>query len=297
MKAEGGMLMTTLAFCGLGQMGAPMAVRLVEAGHDVSAWNRTTEKVAPVERRGARRADSPAEAAVGAEAAITMVADPPALEAVVLGENGLAEGLAPGSALIDMSTVGPDAVRRIADRLPEGVSVVDAPVLGTVPHAESGELKVFAGGEDRDVERWRPVLEILGTVAHVGPLGAGAAMKLVANSTLGAMMAALGEALALADVLGLNQASVLDILAETPIGATVNRKRASIESGSYPPSFKLSLARKDLALTNDAAGKAGLDLRLAPASGSWLAAAESGGLGGLDYSSVIAHIRGMPAQS
>jgi 3-hydroxyisobutyrate dehydrogenase-like beta-hydroxyacid dehydrogenase len=288
--------MAKLAFCGLGQMGTPMAARLLEAGHDVSVWNRTPEKTAPLERRGARGAGSPADAAAGVEAAITMVADPSALEAVVLGAGGLAEGLTSGSTLIDMSTVGPDAVHRIVDRLPDGVSMIDAPVLGTVPHAESGELTVFAGGEDQDVERWRPVLDALGTVVHVGPLGAGAAMKLVANSTLGALMTALGEALTLADALGLDQRTVLDVLAESPIGVTVNRKRESIESGSYPPTFKLSLARKDLALVNDAAGNAGLDLRVAPASGSWLAAAESAGLGSLDYGAVIAHIRGTPAE-
>jgi 3-hydroxyisobutyrate dehydrogenase-like beta-hydroxyacid dehydrogenase len=288
--------MAKLAFCGLGQMGTPMAARLVDAGHDVSVWNRTPERAAPLERRGARWATSPADAAAGAEAAITMVADPSALEAVVLGDGGLAEGLTSGSTLIDTSTVGPEAVRRIAGRLPDGVSMMDAPVLGTVPHAESGELKVFAGGEGQDVERWRPLLRALGTVVHIGPLGSGAAMKLVANSTLAAMMTALGEALAVADALGLDRGTVLDVLAESPIGVTVNRKRESIESGSYPPTFKLSLARKDIALVNDAAGKAGLDLRVAPASGSWLAAAESAGLGSLDYGAVIAHIRGVPAE-
>jgi 3-hydroxyisobutyrate dehydrogenase len=288
--------MAKLAFCGLGQMGTPMAARLLEAGHDVSVWNRTSAKAAPLERRGARGAGSPADAAAGVEAAITMVADPSALEAVVLGAGGLREGLTSGSTLIDMSTVGPDAVHRIADRLPDGVSMIDAPVLGTVPHAESGELKVFAGGEGQGVERWRPLLGALGMVVHVGPLGSGAAMKLVTNSTLGALMTALGEALAVADALGLDQGTVLDVLAESPIGVTVNRKRESIESGSYPPTFKLSLARKDIALVNDAAGKAGLDLRVAPASGSWLAAAESAGLGSLDYGAVIAHIRGTPAE-
>jgi 3-hydroxyisobutyrate dehydrogenase-like beta-hydroxyacid dehydrogenase len=288
--------MAKLAFCGLGQMGTPMAARLVDAGHDVSVWNRTPERAAPLERRGARRATSPADAAAGAEAAITMVADHSALEAVVVGDGGLAEGLTSGSTLIDMSTVGPEAVRRIAGRLPDGVSMMDAPVLGTVPHAESGELKVFAGGEGQDVERWRPLLGALGTVVHIGPLGSGAAMKLVANSTLAAMMTALGEALAVADALGLDQGTVLDVLAESPIGVTVNRKRESIESGSHPPTFKLSLARKDIALVNDAAGNAGLDLRVAPASGSWLADAESAGLGSLDYGAVIAHIRGKPAE-
>jgi 3-hydroxyisobutyrate dehydrogenase-like beta-hydroxyacid dehydrogenase len=289
--------MAKLAFCGLGSMGAPMAMRLIDAGHDVTVWNRTPEKMDPLESRGARRAGSPAEAAAGVEAAITMLADPPALDAVMLGDSGVAEALDAGSTLIDMSTVGPDAVRRVAGRLPDGVTTVDAPVLGGVAQAEAGELKVFAGGRDKDVARWRTVLEAMGTVTHVGPLGAGAAMKLVANSTLGALISALGEALALGDALGLDEAVVLDVLAGSPLGITVQRKRDDIVSGRFPPAFKLSLARKDLGLVNDAARGDGLELRLAPASGAWLAAAEAAGLGGLDYGAVVAHIRGKPAAS
>jgi 3-hydroxyisobutyrate dehydrogenase-like beta-hydroxyacid dehydrogenase len=287
--------MATLAFCGLGMMGGPMAARLVDAGHDVVVWNRTREKVEPLERRGARAADLPAQAADGAEAAITMLTGPAALESVVLGEAGLAHGLGPGTTLIDMSTVGPDAVHGVAALLPDEVSMIDAPSLGTVPQAESGTLQVFAGGREDVVARWRPVLETLGTVRHIGPQGAGAAMKLVANSTLGALMSALGEALALADALGLEQDTVLDVLADSPIGVTVNRKRPLIESGSYPPTFKLSLARKDLDLVHDAAEGAGRDLPVARASRAWLGAAEAAGSGGLDYGAVVAHIRGRPA--
>jgi 3-hydroxyisobutyrate dehydrogenase-like beta-hydroxyacid dehydrogenase len=285
--------MSKIAFCGLGQMGSPMAARVLDAGHDVTVWNRTPEKAEPLTERGAGRAETPAEAASGAEAVITMLADPGALESVALGERGLTEGMTEGSTLIDMSTVGPDAIRRLRDRLPRAIGLIDAPVLGSAPQAEAGRLLVFAGGQATDVDRWRPVLSAMGTVIHAGSLGSGAAMKLVANSTLGALMTALGEALALADSLGLEERVVLDVLAQSPIGVTVNRKRESIESGSYPPSFKLSLARKDLALVAQAAKS--LDLRVAQASSSWLEAAEAAGLGHLDYSAVVAHIRGRPA--
>jgi 3-hydroxyisobutyrate dehydrogenase-like beta-hydroxyacid dehydrogenase len=288
--------MAKIAFCGLGLMGSPMAMRLVEHGHDVAVWNRSVAKAERVGRRGARAARSPAAAADGAEVAITMLTDPPALEAVVHGDEGLAQGLRKGTALIDMSTVGPDAVRHVAEQLPTGVSMIDAPVLGTVPQAEGGDLRIFAGGDRRDVDRHRPVLETMGSVTYMGSLGAGASMKLVANTTLGALMTALGEALALADSLGLEQGPVLDILADSPIGVTVNRKRPSIESGSYPATFKLGLASKDLELVNDRVGQGGLDLRVAPAAGSWLEDAWSAGLGDLDYSAVVAHIRGQPAR-
>jgi 3-hydroxyisobutyrate dehydrogenase-like beta-hydroxyacid dehydrogenase len=168
-------------------------------------------------------------------------------------------------------------------------------VLGSIPQAESGELKVFAGGTAEELKRARPLLELLGEVRHVGPSGAGAAMKLVVNSTLGAVMTALGEALSLGDALGLKEGQVLDVLAESPVGVAVGRKRRLIESGSYPPTFKLSLARKDLDLVNQAAAEPNLRLRVAQAAGSWLGEAEGDGLQDLDYSAVVAHIRGRPA--
>jgi 3-hydroxyisobutyrate dehydrogenase len=195
-----------------------------------------------------------------------------------------------------MSTVGPDAVRSLAGRLPEGVELLDAPVLGSVPQATDGSLKVFVGGTIRGFERWRPVLEAFGTPMYIGPLGAGASMKLVANSTLGALMSGLGEALSLAEGLGLNTSAVLDVLADSAIGVTVRSKREHIDSGVYPPRFKLTLAAKDLRLVTEAAEAADSDLRVARAARSWLEDADRVGLGELDYSAVTAHIRGHDAR-
>jgi 3-hydroxyisobutyrate dehydrogenase-like beta-hydroxyacid dehydrogenase len=284
--------MATVAFCGLGQMGAPMAARVLDGPDELVVWNRTAERAADLVDAGARSAGTPAEAAAGADAVVTMLSGPDALEAVVFGPGGVAAGVAEGATVIEMSTVGPAAVRTMAERLPVGVEVLDAPVLGSVPQATEGTLKIFAGGEAQLVERWRPLLERMGQVTHLGPLGAGASMKLVTNSVLGALMTALAEALALADSFGLDQAVVLDILAESPIGATVRSKRGHIESGEYPPNFKLSLAVKDLGLVNAAAAEAGLELRLAPAARAWLERADQAGLGDADYSAVIAAVRG-----
>ncbi len=284
-----------LAFCGLGQMGEPMAARLLETDHELVVWNRTAERAEALAERGARPVGSPAEAATSADAVITMLATSEAVEEVVCGDEGVAAGIREGSALIEMSTVGPEVVRSLADRLPDGVDVMDAPVLGSVNAATEGSLKVFAGGPERSLERWRPVLERFGTVIHLGPLGAGAAMKLVANATLGTLMTGLGEALALADGLGLDESQVLDVLSESPIGATAKSKRENVESGSYPPNFKLSLAVKDLRLVTDAASRSGVDLLLAGEAQAWLETAEEAGLGALDYSAVIAHIRGKEA--
>ena len=288
--------MVRVGWCGLGQMGTPMATRLLDAGVEVVVWNRTADRAAPLVEKGAHQAASPAEAAAGADVVATMLATADALDDVVFGAGGLATGLRPGATLVDMSTVGPEAVEAVAARLPEGVDMLDAPVLGSVTQATDGTLKVFVGGPDDVVARCRAVLGHLGRPIHVGPLGAGAAMKLVANSVLGALMTGLAEALALADGLGLDQAQVLDVLAESPIAATLRSKRDKVETGEYPPNFKLALAAKDLRLVTEAADRRGVDLRLAPAARSWLEeAAGDEALAGLDYSAVIAHVRGLPA--
>jgi len=283
---------TRIAFCGLGQMGAPMAARLLDAGHDLTVWNRTPERATPLVERGAHQAVSPSDAAGRAEVVVTMLADPAALEQVVFGAEGVAAGISSGATLVEMSTMGPDAVRDLAARLPDGVDVLDAPVLGSIPQATDGALKVFVGGDAAVFEHCRSILEAMGTPTHLGPLGAGASMKLVANSTLGALMCGLAEAMALADALGLDEAAVLDILVDSPIGTTAKSKRALIEGGEYrPPNFKLSLAAKDLALVTATAEAAGVDLRLSPAAKAWFDDAEKAGLGDRDYSAVIAAVR------
>jgi 3-hydroxyisobutyrate dehydrogenase-like beta-hydroxyacid dehydrogenase len=287
--------MSRLGFCGLGQMGTPMALRLIEAGHEVKVWNRTAEKAGPLVAAGAVAAETPAEAAAGAEFVLTMLASPQAVEEVAFGDDGVVAGLGPGSTFVEMSTIGPEAVHALRAKLSVDYAMVDAPVLGSVAQAQAGELKVFAGGEAEVVDRARAVLSTLGTVRWMGPLGAGASMKVVANSTLLALMTALGEALALADGFGLRQDDVLDVLAESSIGVPVRSKRRYIETHAYPPNFKLGLASKDGSLVLGAAEAAGLDLRVARAAAAWMAAADRAGLGDLDYSAVIAQIRGTPA--
>ena len=269
-----------LAFCGLGQMGAPMAARLLGHGDEVVVWNRTLARAAPLVGRGARLAATPAEAAAGADAVLTMLATPEAVEEVALGLGG---GPAP---LIEMSTIGPTAVRRIAERRP----VVDAPVLGSVPQATEGSLRVFVGETAEQFARWRPVLERFGTPRHVGALGAGASMKLVANLCLGVLMTGLGEALAFARALDLPPADVLDVLGESPIQVTVRSKRALIEADEWPPNFKLTLAVKDMRLVVEEAERRGFAPRLAAAASVWMDEAEAAGYGDLDYSAVIRHI-------
>lgn len=287
--------MAKIAFLGLGQMGAPMATRLLDAGHDLTVWNRNRNKMEPLVERGASPASSPSEAVAGVDVAISMVADPEALEQVLFGSDGLAQAFGEGQTLIEMSTVGPDTIRSVAQRMPDGVAVIDAPVRGSVGEAAQGSLLILVGATEEQFRAVEPILRTLGRPDLVGGQGTGAAMKLVVNSTLGAAIAGVGEAIALGDALGLDRSMVLDVLGESPLGGLARGKRESIASGSYPPRFKLSLALKDLALVIRAAERAGTELKVAPAAREWLQRGVDDGLGDLDYSAVVSEILGEPA--
>jgi 3-hydroxyisobutyrate dehydrogenase-like beta-hydroxyacid dehydrogenase len=281
--------MARVAVVGLGAMGSRIARRFLEAGHELTVWNRDAAKAEPLVAAGASAAQTPAEAARQAEAVVTMVADPEALAAVTEGPDGAAAGLLRGSVLVQMSTVGPRSLERLAAVVPEP-SLLDAPVLGSIGEVEAGSLRIFAGGQAELVERWTPLLETLGTVLRVGPVGAGTAAKLVANSTLVGVAGLLGEALALGTALGLPAEVAFDVLEATPLGEQAKRRRPAFESGEYPPRFSLSLAHKDADLILDAAAQRELDLRLATAAREWLADAERSGRGADDYSAVLAEI-------
>jgi 3-hydroxyisobutyrate dehydrogenase/2-hydroxy-3-oxopropionate reductase len=267
-----------------------MAGRIVHIGHDVTVWNRTPQRMDPLVAAGARRATSAADAARGADVVLTMLADPAALQAVARGPSGFVAGLAETASVVEMSTVGPAAITRLRAALPDRVGLLDAPVLGSLAEAEAGTLQMFVGGPADLVDTWTPLLSTMGTPTHVGPLGCGAAAKLVANSTLFGVLAVLGEALALADGLGLPRETAYRVLATTPVGTQAQRRRTAVESGAYPPRFSLSLARKDADLVVAAARTAGVDVRLAAAARSWLADADAAGLGAQDYSAVLAQI-------
>jgi 3-hydroxyisobutyrate dehydrogenase/2-hydroxy-3-oxopropionate reductase len=277
-----------VAVVGAGAMGGRIARRLLESGVEVVVWNRSRDKLQPLEELGATAAGTPAEATRRAEVVITMVADPAALRAVTQGPDGIAAAAADGHTLIEMSTVGPAAVHELAGRLPAGVGLLDAPVLGSLSEVESGTLSIFAGGDRELFERRRGLLELLGSLQYVGPTGSGAAAKLVANSTLFGVLGALGEALALADRLGLAREAAFSVLAATPLAAQAERRRPAVESGDYPPRFALSLAHKDAGLVVEAAREAGLEPAIAEAMRRALAAADDAGWGERDYSSLLA---------
>ncbi len=288
--------MAAVGLVGLGAMGSRMARRLLDAGHELTVWNRSASRAEPLADAGAAVAESPAEAARAAEVVLIMVRDGDALAAVTGGPDGVVSGLPTGAAVIQMSTVGPPAIERLAREV-RADSLLDAPVLGSISEVEQGTLNVFASGPESLVERWAPLLSVLGRVLRVGPLGAGTASKLVANSTLVGVIGVLGEALALAEGLRLPRNTAFDVLATTALSAQAERRRSAFESGEYPPRFALALAHKDADLILEAAAAAGIEVRLAAAARAWLADAESSGRGQSDYSAVLAEIVGRVSPS
>jgi len=275
--------MAKVAVVGLGAMGSRIAQRLLAAGHDLVVWNRSAEKTAPFVA-----VKSPAQAAQRADAVFVMVSDPEAVREVTEGADGILAGARPGTTVIQMSTVGPADISRLASSLPEGVELLDAPVLGSLSEVEGGTLRVFAGGSPDLVERWTPVLSSLGSVLHVGPVGLGTAAKLVANSTLLGALAVLGEALALGQKLGLPPGTTFEVLAATPLAAQAERRREAFETGEYPVRFALALALKDAELISGAGD--GMDFKVAEAVREWFVKAVEDGAGEDDYSSILTEI-------
>jgi 3-hydroxyisobutyrate dehydrogenase-like beta-hydroxyacid dehydrogenase len=235
-----------------------MAGRLSHAGHDLVVWSRTRAHAEALADR-AEVAASAAEAGAKADVAITMLADGTALEAVVLGPDGLAGGLGSGSLLIDMSTVGPSQARKVAEALaPRGVAFVDAPVAGSVGPAAEGTLAIMVGGDQEAVERARPLLAVLGDPErtwHLGPVGAGQAAKLMVNLVLG------GE---------------------------------KLRSGDFADSgFRLGLMHKDLRLALDAARAARTSLPGTERVAELFAGAKGQGRADHDYAAVAGYLASM----
>ncbi len=282
----------TVAVVGLGAMGSRIAARLLAAGYPLVVWNRSPEKLGPLLELGAVAAATPAEAASRADVLITIVADPEALRAVSDGSDGIVAGADAALKVIEMSTVGPPAVVELEHKLQAGSGLIDAPVLGGIAEAETGTLTVFAGGEPEAVAAVRRLLEQLGTVHRVGPLGSGAAAKLVANAVLFGSVALVGEAIALARRVGLPDEATYNVLAATPLGQQAERRRTAISDGKYPRRFALSLARKDADLIRAAARHGRHELALLEATRRWLIEAEAAGLGRRDYTAMLARIVG-----
>lgn len=281
--------MSTIAVLGLGAMGRAMAARLLDAGHDLTVWNRTPGRDGELVSAGARRGETPADAVRDAEVVVTMLTDPPALEAVLFGPDGASSAIPDTATLIEMSTVGPTAIASAAERL--SVPVLDAPVLGSVPSVETGKLVILAGGNRGMFDRHAELLSILGTPIYLGPSGSGAWLKLVNNAASTATLVALGELLALTDRAGLGIDSVLQGLEAGPLASLIERWRPRLKGEDQASYFRLALARKDLALVFDEAEREGVDLSVAETAAARCDEAIGAGLGDEDFGAIVPFLR------
>ena len=276
-------------FVGLGIMGARMAARLVKGGHDLVVYNRTPGKSGPLEKAGARAARTPADAARGVQVLFTMLSTPEAVSSTAFGPHGFLQELPKGSLWVDSSSVNPSFSRQAAaEAAAHGVRFMDAPVTGSLPFAEKGELTFLVGGAAADLEEARPLLELMGkTIRHLGAVGMGAALKMVINMQLGTLMAVFSEALALGESLGLSRTTLLDILVGGPVtGPFLAGKREKLQSGRYDAEFPLKWQRKDLHLACATAYEQGVSLPIINAAKEVFTNAVAEGLGDLDFSGV-----------
>jgi len=289
--------MATVAFLGLGRMGAPMAANLSAAGHQLLLYNRTAAKAAALAGElGAVAAPTPHEAARQADVVITMLADEAALLEVCEGGDGVLSGLREGAVVADMGTTGPAGIARLAPRVAAaGGVLVDAPVSGSTAAAEAGGLTILVGAPAGVFPKIEPVLSGMGDhVFHLGDTGAGSVMKLAVNNIVYALGNALSESLVLAERAGLERRVVYEVFENSAIAAPMVRYRhdAFLDPEHTPTAFAMNLARKDLGLITDLAASVGLEVEQAQANLSLLSRAIEAGLGDKDMADVAVYLRG-----
>jgi len=285
----------TVGFAGLGRMGRAMARRILEAGFPLVVWNRTPERVEPLASSGARIAESPRALAEAAEIVITMVSDADALGAVLHGEQGALAGVSSSSILVDMSTIGPQAAIGFAAEVAErGARWIDAPVSGSTAAAEKGELTLMLGGERDAVERAEPVLASLSRARfHLGPAGAGAAMKLAVNAVVAVLNEAIAESLVLAERAGIASEDAYDVFSGGAVAApfVLYKRDAFLHPDETPVAFTVELMRKDLRLVLDLAAELGVEMAAVRAADEILGRAGESGMDDGDFSSVAQVLR------
>jgi 2-hydroxy-3-oxopropionate reductase len=282
--------MTTIAFIGLGIMGAPMAGHLVDAGHDVVGYNRSRPAVDALVGRGGRAASSVAEAVREAEVVITMVPDSPDVEDVALSPEGIYASAKPGALHIDCSTIRPDVARKVAAAgAKHGVRVVDAPVSGGEAGAKEATLSIMVGGEAEDVDVARPYLDVVGaTVVHVGPAGAGQTVKAANQLVVAGNIQLLAEALVFLEAHGVDTEAAVAVLGGGLAGSTVlNRKAAGMRAREFTPGFRVDLHHKDLGIATDAAREAGVAIPIGAHVAQLMEALRAMGHGELDHSALL----------
>lgn len=283
-----------IGICGTGRMGSSIAQRLMAVGHEVGVWNRDGAKTKPLTEAGATRYESPAALVAGSDVVIVMLLNDAACDAVYRDPEGVLKAKLAGKLVIDMSTVRPDTMQTLGALVAEqGAAFVESPVGGSTGPAKEGKLFALVGGEKADVARAMPILEQLcRRIEHIGPLGAGATMKLAINLPLLVYWQALGESLTICKPLNLPADRLIDILSDTAGAPTAIKGRgaviAKVLSGQPlgPTAFGLSAAKKDLATAVQFAATLHAQLPVAASALACFEEAEAAGLGGADATAI-----------
>jgi 2-hydroxy-3-oxopropionate reductase len=279
-----------LGFIGLGVMGAPMAAHLVAAGHDVSGFDVTAAAGEKLRAAGGRAAADVADAVAGAEVVITMLPNHPQVEAVVLAGGGVLDVAAPGTLVIDMSTIRPETSITVAEAARDKkIRVLDAPVSGGQAGAEQAALSIMVGGDAVDFEAAKPLFEALGkTIVHVGPHGAGQVVKAANQLVVGGIYGLVAEAIVLLEASGVDAATGLDVLAGGLAGSRIlELKRKSMVDRQFAPGFRIDLHHKDMGIALAAARQADVALPLTGLVAQLVAAGRAMGYGSLDHSALL----------
>lgn len=240
-----------VGFIGMGIMGRPMSINLLKAGFDVTVYNRTPGRAQEVVAAGAKEAASPSELAAATDYIITCVTGPEDVKEVILGPNGVIHGVKPGSVVIDMSTISPEATRDVAAALAEKqVHMLDAPVSGGDIGAIKGTLTIMIGGESKIVERCMPLFKAMGTtVTHIGPVGSGQVTKLVNQVLIAVNLLAASEALTMAAKCGVDPERVLAAVSQGSAGSwQLANLGPKMLARDFEPGFMIRLLQKDLRL-------------------------------------------------
>ena len=279
-----------LGFIGLGVMGRPMALRLLRAGHELAVWARRPEALAPLVDAGATACADPAEVGRSSEVVFTIVTYGRDVESVAFGPNGLAEGMAAGSVLVDMSTIAPGLARDIATRLSErGIHLLDAPVSGGGIGAEAGTLAIMVGGEADVLERIRPLFEVLGrTLVHVGGNGAGQVAKACNQMVMVAAIEAAAEAMRLAAAAGVDLGKVREAL----MGGSAASRVLELFGGrmvarDFRAGVEARLHHKDFGIVAEAARQLGVAMPITATVAQQLNALMAQGWGSDDTASLL----------
>lgn len=279
-----------VGFIGLGIMGKPMAKNLLEAGYELTVYNRTREKAEELAADGAAVAESPKDVAAQSDIVVTMLPDSPQVREVVAGENGVLEGVKDGALIVDMSTISPVVTEELAAAVKEkGASMLDAPVSGGDVGAIDGTLSIMVGGDEGDFERAKPLFEVMGkTVTHVGPTGAGQVTKAANQIVVALTIEAVSEALVLGSKGGVAPEKILDVLGGGLAGNKVMEvKREKFLSHTFDPGFRSELHHKDLGIALAAGREYGVALPVTAIVDQMLLTMRKKGWGGEDHSALL----------